>query len=53
MIRVFKRVSAHGDKTEYWATDDINMGKEKSEDLSGASWGNRRVPSRSQAMLWN
>ena len=39
MIKVFKRVSAKGDKTEYWATDDIEMGKEKSEELSSAAWG--------------
>jgi hypothetical protein len=38
MIRVFKTVSQKGD-VEYWATDDLGMNSEKSEELSGVGWG--------------
>ena len=38
MIRVFKTVSKKGD-VEYWATDDLGMNNERSEELSGVGWG--------------
>ena len=38
MIKVFKTVSTKGD-VEYWATDNLEMLKTKSEKLSDAAWG--------------